>query len=255
MRNVFKGKNLTHLLYGILMLLPFCSILARVIYVQSNQNAYESYYGATINETKNVVVPYTQFKQGYTYYTQLESTTITTSLSNMTFYVTAIKDLSTDTTYDPTIYNRLRFFKNNNSTQIYTQIMRYDGGTSVTLSVNHLIQFEYLSLNNTGSVADYITFYEIQYNPDSYLDNVFDYSLSSFIQENNNYNVDFFGWFNNLFLNQSGKNLLYLNFVNWYLNYALLVSAGYILFLLFLWFINFARKLLEGGNSFGHGGF
>lgn len=255
MRNVFKGKNLTHLLYGILMLLPFCSILARVIYVQSNQNAKDSYYGQNINE-QIPVQGYNDLQTYYNYQFGLPSV----DSGNITYNVTNVKVI-----VPPTNYNFNQDFDNNikeiyvyySNGIHYTRVKFNDDTYQYVQNLNTSFQsmvlgFYLLSKPTNELFSNYISY--MTYNQNSYLDNVFDYSISNFI-EDNNYNIDFFGWFNNLFLNQSGKNLLYLNFVNWYLNYALLVSAGYILFLLFLWFINFARKLLEGGNSFGHGGF
>lgn len=247
MRNVFKGKNLTHLLYGILMLLPFCSILARVIYVQSNQNALDSYYGENINQVT------TNYASSNNYD------------SNILYYYDSRLILNTE--YSGSFYGVIKFvtgsdnITSSNIDFINSSVRAYCyRGTSTTFYDNEnnslvIAGFVLITISNLTSATNvYHAIYYYTYIDYSYLDNVFDYSLHNFI-EDNNYNVDFFGWFNNLFLNQSGKNLLYLNFVNWYLNYALLVSAGYILFLLFLWFINFARKLLEGGNSFGHGGF
>ena len=49
-----SNLKLSSIIFGILMCLPMFSILARVIYVQSNPNAKDSYYGETINEIQYI---------------------------------------------------------------------------------------------------------------------------------------------------------------------------------------------------------
>ena len=51
---------------------------------------------------------------------------------------------------------------------------------------------------------------------------------------------------------QSGNqvNDRLVNFANWYLNYTMLVSCIYLLWLVLMWFINFARKLLDRGMNY-----
>lgn len=77
------------------------------------------------------------------------------------------------------------------------------------------------------------------------LDDVFEYSISHFISENSFGRLDFFQWFSNLFIDSS--NNLYIHYINWYMNYALYVSLAFLIFMVLMWFINFARKLLERG--------
>ena len=44
-----KSKNLTGLVLAVLMALPLFSIASRVIYVQANKNAYQSYSGQNLD--------------------------------------------------------------------------------------------------------------------------------------------------------------------------------------------------------------
>lgn len=87
------------------------------------------------------------------------------------------------------------------------------------------------------------------------LDNAFEYSINQFINDNNIGKLNFFEWFTDLFFDNNAKASTYINFANWYMNYALLVSLGYILFMFLMWFINFIRKLLDKGMSFGEGSY
>lgn len=86
------------------------------------------------------------------------------------------------------------------------------------------------------------------------LDNAFEYSLKK-ITNNNLGNVKWFNFIGNLFLDDNSQNNLYINFINWYMNYALLVSVVYVLFMVLMWFIQWIRRLLERGlDKFGGGG-
>lgn len=191
MRNVFKGKNLTHLLYGILMLLPFCSILSRVIYVSSNQNAKDSYYGETINPITNVSVSYNQLITNNTYYVHNYYHELPDNLGNITMFISYFKNVTTGVEYDTDIYTNLRFYRGN-STTIYTQLISSDGLLSAFFSANDIFEFTYLSTININNIVNYLNIYYVVYNEYAYMDNVFDYSINSFV-DNHNFNVDFFG--------------------------------------------------------------
>lgn len=77
------------------------------------------------------------------------------------------------------------------------------------------------------------------------LSSAFEYSLSEFITSNNFGKIDFFTWFANIFLDNTAHDLLYIHFINWYLNYALYVSISLIIFHVLYWFIDFLHKLLN----------
>ena len=159
------------------MLLPFFAMGVTCGYAMFNKNAYQSYYGDTINDERIIDVSVDDFVQTKTYYIQVNNVSVENSLSNSTFYCSYIKNLSTNTVYDMTIYDRIRFFKNANTTQVYTQILRIDDGTSITLSVNNLFEFTYVSTSTNGAISDYLNFYEIEYIDESYLSEVFYYSV------------------------------------------------------------------------------
>lgn len=65
-------------------------------------------------------------------------------------------------------------------------------------------------------------------------------------------NINFFTWFANLFISYESGSFTELTilFVNWYFNYIFLVSCGYLLFSILMWFINFSRKLLDRGMNY-----
>lgn len=89
----------------------------------------------------------------------------------------------------------------------------------------------------------------------STLDNAFEYSLKE-ITNNDIGKVRFFTWFADMFLDvNDGTSAIYIGFINWYFNYALLMSLGYVLFGVLMWFINWVRRMIERGQDFGQGGF
>ena len=64
----FKHHSIMGCIYACLIAIPMVSILSRVIYVQFNKNAKDSYYGETINERIDVKVDYTNLQGNNTYY-------------------------------------------------------------------------------------------------------------------------------------------------------------------------------------------
>lgn len=81
------------------------------------------------------------------------------------------------------------------------------------------------------------------------LSNAFEYSLSTFITNNAFGKIDFFSWFASIFLDNTSHDLLYIHFINWYLNYALYVSLSLIIFHVLYWFIDLLHKLLNKTNE------
>lgn len=249
-----KGKTLMSILYAVILSFPMISILSRVIYVQSNKNAYQSYYGETINEKIETQIQYDELQNNETY---LFSNPIATNndvndvgymyvdnVKNMNGFLNNI-DLSQVAKirfYKTANYNTLQFYDINETTQI--------GSFGINnIQAQFTFVFKGYSENYNGyQYANY--FYKVSYNKYSYLDNVFDYSVSKLVDEQNFGQLNFFQWFGNLFLNDTQSNMLYVRFVNWYLNYALLVSLMQILFLCLMWFVNFSRRLLERGMNY-----
>lgn len=273
--------HIFHIFFGLLMFLPFISILSRVIYVQSNKNAKDSYSGnyeitykyesnqvqseddlitnniysillddntAGIfpnNEDRLVFLPITLFELNKVYYSGEDF------LQCFTFKDIVIEIYNDNGNVYFYVYTSLESFENNEDYCVSYILNNID-----IISDNKFIG-KLIDCNNiTSSIFSYTDYNEIEsVNLSGTLDNAFDYSISKFI-EDNNFKINFFSWFEDLFLIQNGGvNALYLSFANWYMCYALLVSTGYLLFLILMWFINYVRKILEGGNSFGHGGF
>lgn len=304
-KKIFGTKQITHLIYGILMLLPFLSILSTCAYVSLNKNAYQSYsqseeftYYEKQEIKTNDIENTREFHEDYWYYIYfstesissgdsefyyiLEDTGINANIifSSYTEYTYCSQDISLNNQYNAD-FLQVFLSERKNSSNVINFLNFDDSNDEFIYEFNHvylynvdLLFFGFLirfnqsidlsTLMDTISISQVpsiylplITTYEEKTINQSTLDNTFDYSIAKFVRDNDNYNIHFFDWFGNLFLKNgnTGVNAIYLNFINWYLNYALLVSVGYILFLLMLWFINFVRKILEGGNSFGHGGF
>lgn len=81
------------------------------------------------------------------------------------------------------------------------------------------------------------------------LDTAFEYSIGQFITANEFGKLDFFSWFSGIFLDNTAHDLIYIHFINWYLNYALYVSISFLLFHILYFFIDFIRKLMDRGNE------
>lgn len=272
--------HIFHIFFGILMFLPFISILSRVIYVQSNKNAKDSYsgnyeitykyesnkvlsdddlianhiYSILLDDNANGLFPSDKDRLVFIPITLFELNNVFSSADEI-LYSYSYKDLVIEFINDAgdlwlNIYTSKESFNNNNYCATYT-IKPTD-----FISNNQFVGQLIVCNNISSTIFSYTDYNEIEsVNLTGTLDNVFDYSISKFI-EDNSFRINFFSWFEDLFLVQSGGvNAIYLSFANWYMCYALLVSTGYILFLILMWFINYVRKILEGGNSFGHGGF
>lgn len=275
--------HIFHIFFGLLMFLPFISILSRVIYVQSNKNAKDSYsgnYEITYKYQSNQVNNQNDLVVGNIYNLDVNGACIEDFLYvGDSMLVELITPLNLETTTDLIVDDSyslalsefasnfvIRFYNDNNVyyMNIYSS---YEDYNSADFIVSYTFTGDFtsdcviklLEFNLSGIKNDKITYTDYNeiesVNLTGTLDNVFDYSISKFI-EDNNFKINFFSWFEDLFLVQNGGvNALYLSFANWYMCYALLVSTGYLLFLILMWFINYVRKILEGGNSFGHGGF
>ena len=82
------------------------------------------------------------------------------------------------------------------------------------------------------------------------LHSFFEYAVDEVIKENNFGHIDFFSYFESIFMSDNQVNNRYIGYVNYYLNYALMVSLAYLLFLMLMWFINFARRFLDRGMNY-----
>lgn len=254
---IFGVKSITNLIYGLIILLPMFSILGRVIYTQSNLNAKDSYYGETINKVIVDSVSYTQLKVGEVYNYQTSANIPYQLQSEFSFNVTNFsRAFPTMSATNQLKVNRVVIKSQNNATYVFFyQNNTYVSDTNLGTS---LVDFTFTFKDSiSGTLDDYYSYFtHTSYVDYSYLDNAFEYSLHTFTKENNLGNVDMFGWFTDMFLSSNNvKNNLYVGFVNWYLNYAMLVSSGYLLFLVLIWFINYVRKIMDKSMYHDFGGF
>lgn len=263
-KSFFGIKSITNLIYGLLMIAPFVAILSRVIYVQSNPNAKDSYSGANgyqiqyrykIKDVENV----DDLESGYIFETTVDKTLHT----NQRIYTTEITIASNNNTY--IIYDKIQ------NVQIGANYLTlYDVNNNLMSLINYYnndltigVLFNPLTFtNSTYDLSNFTTYTgvnpieNVEISNNGTLDNAFEYSLQEFTKDNDIGVINFFGWFDGLFLNQTNvHNLVYLNFINWYMNYALLVSSSYLLFLALLWFVNYIRRILDKSMNYDFGGF
>ena len=280
---ILKHKNITGIILGLLLLMPFLSIFARSAYVVVNKNAYQSYSGTT---SQQVAIPMynTNELQSYddfvvnNYYviewqTQQGSTSqenlllddtgidnfkfISYWASNLTSFEINDNDIFIDFLELITISNNLRVV-NFDSTHDYGS---YILNNNVSSTITNQILVQCIDITNLNLIANdfsnYFTDdlsnfqnYIVETIESSTLDNVFEYSVSKFVDDNNFGNIDLFSWFFNMFLDTNTTNNLYVNFANWYMNYAMLITLMHFLFMILMWFINYSRRLLDRGINY-----
>lgn len=250
MMKIFKHKNIMGMIYGIVLAIPLLSILVRSAYVVVNKNAKESY--SSIAQSQYIVVNDNNSKVDnleYRVYMPAESLTTLTNNLKLGFNEISI-DIQTLTGYSNV--NILMYHSNgqillySNDTYLHGYSLSSDIGKAF---LNTNIYFT-MNANNTNYNNNFGYVYEmnIVFNK---LDNAFDYSLSKYVDDNSFGKLNFFEWFFDIFMDSNQQNNLYIRFVNWYMNYVLLVSCSYILFLVLMWFVNYSRRLLERGLDYG----
>ena len=229
-----KTKSLMSLIYIALLSIPLVSILSRVIYVQSNKNAYQSYSDTTEVKT----------------YLNYDSVVGNTYIMNwvddnngMTNNTTQIIPYQSITIPAPT--GAVKFRYGNSKT-----LQFYDVNDTNLGSETNITTFSYVA-NSNASLATQPWFNrQLVLTQKVSLDNVFEYSVSRLVDENNFGKLNFFTWFANMLLDDAQMNMTYVRFANWYLCYAMLISLMQILFLCLMWFVNFSRRLLERGMNY-----
>lgn len=241
---ITKQRTLTGLILAVLMALPFVSIASRVIYVQANKNAYQSYSQVesveevkinSINEFDSSLVYTWNYKQTF----NLTSNTGNLALDYLSLSAT---DLNiTQAERDSITKWQL---KNNN----YIGFKDTNNNDIVLIENTQELQFNFVGAVNSSWIDNAnITRQVITTDK---LDNVFEYSVSQFVKDNNFGKVDMTSWFADMFLDNNAHNNLYVNFVNWYLNYAMLITLMHFLFAVLMWFINYCRRLLDRGMNY-----
>lgn len=259
---ILRNKNLFGCLFAVLLAFPLINILGRTAYTIVNKNAFESYSDYYINSSFNITND-SQLTLN-TYY-EISSITSNNQNSNIYYYSSISNDnkwwYSDDAPYDFVAFSfssggtnkgiRLYYYDADNN---LASVENHSGGPNF---VNGLLPIVFKLVNYTSVSTNTYNAYSMQkftYKAGT-LDNAFEYSVSKFVDDNNFGVLDFFGWFEGMFLADNSVNNLYIHFINWYLNYALLISVAYILFLCLMWFINFVRRLLDKGMSFGDRGY
>lgn len=250
-------------LYVGLLSIPFLSIISRVIYVQSNKNAYQSYSG-----TQEIIQ-----QNGYEYKTNDLNNIDDLIVNNI--YLIDLNEITWAEIDFEIYFNKVWIFNVNNTLILNSDIEDYISYNDKTFEIeindnngnyfyyyptgDELIYFTYSyisSYSNDFLISDFLTqsnfFGNALYVKEniSLLDNVFAYSVNEIIKENNFGNIDFFLWFTDMFLTDNQVNNMYVGFANWYFNYVLMASCGYLLFLVLMWFINYSRRLLERGMNY-----
>lgn len=270
----FKHRSIMGAIYCCLLAIPMVSVLARVIYVQSNKNAYQSYSGTTTQPQEiplyqtNELANEDDFILNNIYTVDLE-TTNDKDINTQWYIIIDCKYLKiewADTMYECT--NNIQFTYYFSSHDIDNEMYIEIDMNGVLLEIADIQEETYFifvyedintfTLDNTNYFSNIFhetneelipkTIRDIETN--STLDNVFDYSLSKFVSDNDFGKLNLFSWFYDIFLTEGNNNALYIHFVNWYMNYTLLVSSTYILFLVLMWFINFSRRILERGMNY-----
>lgn len=249
----FGVKSLFNIIYATIILLPMFSVFGRLIYTQSNPNAKDSY--SSLQSLKYDLQDTTDIFSGSMYFFKTDNN-LNQQISLDYVNISSINALYGSISIPSSPY-RFRIYYNGNNSAYSLQI---DGDSTLYTTIGNLsninnFQFNFIaSTDSTNSYPNNLLFYN--FSEQQKLDNAFEYSLSEFTKDNNLGGIDLFGWFTNMFLNQSNqKNALYLNFINWYMNYTLLVSAGYLIFLALIWFINYVRKILDKSMYHDFGGF
>lgn len=228
------------MIYGIVLAIPLLSVLVRNAYVVVNKNAYQNYSGKNVESVEIIETPYNDLVIGNTYQTFMTETTNT--FTQLVVNASNVKNISNNVLYPDIV--QLTFTKTN-----VNYIVGSDGTNNFYFNSN-TIQFTYGGTILSGTAYEYTTFYKVVFNENAYLDNAFDHSLSKYVDDNSFGKLNFFEWFFDIFMDSNQQNNLYIRYVNWYMNYVLLVSCSYILFLVLMWFINYSRRILERGLDY-----
>ena len=252
MKKLLSYRGLMGFIYALVMLLPFSAIALRCAYVTFNKNAYQSYSDIS-SQTTTLITNNNQSIVGNNYMINLTSSS--TGYSNNIYFNSTTIDF--EYLYGQTIsFNVVgfRFYPNNTHFRLLDQ-----NDTAYNFELNdekrtylngQTFNWKSGDLVLTGSSTSPVNFYMISYTSGK-LDNAFDYSLYTFLNENGVGRLNLTNWFVDIFLNNTTHNMLYINYINWYMNYSLLVSCVYLLYLVLMWFITLARRLLTSFDEKG----
>lgn len=177
------------LLFAILMLAPIFSVAVRCAYVVCNKNAYQSYYGETINEKEYVDIE--TYEENQTYHFVSTQNTLTSTFNNNYFTCTRIENIVSTPTISQNIKSTNNGFLYFNSGTNAPTLALFNNDTNIMyLNLNtFIVEFDIVNLatqqNQNTQLISYLK--NIEYNNYSYLDNVFEYSVSQ-LEESNLFN-------------------------------------------------------------------
>lgn len=283
-KKVFGAKQITHLLYGFVVLLPLMAIFGRTLYTIANKNAKDSYSGIQQSEYKQVDLDYHtndlnsnndiilgnyyMFYDDYINYDYIQNYMRQTQEFELVLSLISgdiicdIDDVSIDDVSGYLYNSELEICLGYDYINVLSGFDTTLAISCLSIQLNNCVFLIHYFNDETNALYSFLLPNDIYYTNVIKdvelvsLDNAFEYSISQFTKDNNLGGVDFFSWFTNMFLNQNNPtNALYLNFVNWYLNYTLLVSSGYLLFLVLIWFVNYIRRILDKSMNHDLGGF
>lgn len=250
-----RNKSIMSLIYVALLSIPLVSILSRVIYVQSNKNAYLSYSDALI-ENQVQITNGNQYQEGaILQFNYVDNGLTGTNYSDQYKFDDISLDLSSifgssynsNYNYDTIWVRNDGYVYIKDSTISTSQINKANiWGVSIT---QFAIKFKGVNTTSLTYGNGNVVLYQYQYKINN-LDNVFEYSVNRLVDENNFGKLNFFTWFADLLLDDGQMNMTYVRLANWYMCYALLISLMQILFLVLMWFVNFSRKLLDRGMNY-----
>ena len=172
-------------IFSIVMLAPFIAVGVKCLYVL-NPNANQSYYGKTINEEQYTKVDTTKtLNQNKTYrFYAAKGGTYTTN-NNITIYCQNFVDTTGTLNLARECKNFL-YYANNGVLQFQ---FRDSTNTLITTasSDTKTISFNFQYISQEGQMTNanaYQFIYNIEYNKQSYLDNVFYYAVEEMQNEN-----------------------------------------------------------------------
>lgn len=174
-------------IFSLVMMAPVAAIGVTCAYVVCNKNAYQSYYGQTINEKNYQQI--TNFVQNEDYYFLSSNDNNNQSVggNNPQFTFQSIEVISSLPNLNTTDYNKVinsnnGFLYFNSGTNARTIALRQDEENYIYLNLStNILEFQFNGLqlveNNKEVFISYLK--QIEYNKYSYLDNVFYYAVDT----------------------------------------------------------------------------
>lgn len=229
MKKIKGYRALMGFIYGIIMLMPFSAVLLRCCYVTFNKNAYQSYSDISSIQTS---VNYNSVVGNEYIINWVDNTS---GQTNNTTQIIAYQNINVENVPSGAVAFR---FGNN-------QRLTFFDSTNTQLGyLDNISSFTYIANDSTALAQQPWFNRQLVVYTFGKLDNAFDYSLYTFLKDNGSGELNLTDWFVEVFLQRTTHNMLYINYINWYMNYSLLVSCVYLLYLVLMWFITLARRLL-----------